>query len=134
MKSGAPIIKHARHTNVAGFTLAEVLAALMFMAIVVPVAIQALRVASVAGEVAERKAEAARVAERVLYESIITTNYNQSAQNGTVTENGHEFRWTIRNEQWTADQINQMQQLTAEVKFNAQDREYAVKLTTLVYQ
>jgi hypothetical protein len=111
-----------------------VLAALMFLAIVVPVGVEALRIAAAAGEVAERKGEAARVAERVLYESILTTNYNQSAQNGTVTENGHEFRWTIRNEQWTADQLNQMQQLTAEVKFNAQDREHAVRLSTLIYQ
>ena len=118
--------------HVAGFTLAEVLAALMFMAIVVPVAVQALRVAAAAGEVAARKAVAVRIAERVIQDNFITTNYNQSVQSGTIMENGREFRWELRSEQWFQDQINQMQILTSEVKFTAQDREHSVKLSTLV--
>jgi len=58
--------------HTAGFTLAEVLAALMFLAIVIPTAVEALHVASLAGEVAAGKSEAARVADRVLNESIVT--------------------------------------------------------------
>ena len=50
----------------AGFTLAEVLAALLFMAIVIPTAIEAMHLASRAGSVAARKSEAAVVAQRVL--------------------------------------------------------------------
>ena len=53
------------------FTLAEVLAALAFMAIVIPVAIQGLRIANLAGQVGQRKAAAGRIAERVLNEWII---------------------------------------------------------------
>jgi type II secretory pathway pseudopilin PulG len=128
MKSATP--KSNRHSKSA-FTLAEVLAAMLFMAIVIPVAVQALHVASTAGVVAERKAAAARVAERVLDESVVTTNWNQSSQSGTVMESGREFRWTLRNETWPEDA---MRMLTAEVKFNAQDREYAVRLSTLVSQ
>src|SRR2546429_9589111 len=60
----------------AAFTLAEVLAALLFMAIVIPVALEGMHVATRAGSVAVRKREAARVAERILNESIITTNWN----------------------------------------------------------
>lgn len=118
-----------RSHNAAGFTLAEVLAALMFMAIVVPVAMEALRIASAAGTVAERKAEAVRVAERVLNENIIMGNWNQSSQNGTISQNGHEFRWTLRNELW---QDAALRQLTAEVTYSAQDRDHAVRLSTLV--
>src|SRR6266436_2676461 len=70
----------------AGFTLAEVLAALLFMAIVIPVAVQGLRIASRAGSVSERKRDAARVAERILNESIVTTNWNQTVQSGTLQE------------------------------------------------
>ncbi len=120
------------YSRVAGFTLAEVLAALMFLAIVVPVAIEALRIASTAGEVAARKAVAVRVAERVIQDNFITTNYNQSVQSGTIVENGREYRWTLHNDQWFEDQINQMQILTAEVKFNARDHEHSVRLSTLV--
>src|SRR5437899_934923 len=63
----------------AAFTLAEVLAALLFMAIVIPVALEGMHVASRAGSVAVRKREAARVAERLLNESIITTNWSNGS-------------------------------------------------------
>jgi hypothetical protein len=108
--------------------LAEVLAAMMFMAIVIPVAVEALHIASVSGEIAVRKTEAARIAGNILNESVATTNWNQSAS-GIITENHHEFHWSLRNEFWAADAG--MQLLTAEVTFSAQGREYAVRLCTL---
>src|SRR5882762_4963509 len=58
--------RHPHHRRCAGFTLAEVLAALLFMAIVIPVAVQGLHIASRAGSVSERKAVGARIAERKL--------------------------------------------------------------------
>src|ERR1035437_27988 len=116
MKFGTPKNKN----RTAAFTLAEVLAALMFMAIVIPVAVQALTTAALAGEIAVRKGVAARVADRILNESIVTMNANQSAQNGTVTEGALEFRWTLSTEKWPQDS---MQLLTAEVKFSAQGKE-----------
>ena len=110
------------------FTLAEVLAALMFMAIVIPVAVEALHVAGVSGEVAVRKAEAARVADAILNESIVTTNWNR-AVTGTVMQNGHAFQWSLRNEPWPAD--SGMDLVTSEVDFSAQGRTYSVRLSTL---
>jgi type II secretory pathway pseudopilin PulG len=116
-----------------GFTLAEVLAALLFMGIVIPVAVEALHIASFAGAVAERKGEAARVAQRLLDESLVTTNYTAALQSGTVTEGQHEFRWTLRSEPWTQDPLqNAMYQLTVDVKFAAQSRDYSVRMSTLV--
>ena len=44
----------ARHPCQAAFTLAEVMAALLFLAIVIPTAVEALQIASRAGEVAAR--------------------------------------------------------------------------------
>lgn len=115
----------------AGFTLAEVLAAMLLLAIVIPAAIAGLHVASTASTVAVRKAEAARVAERILNENVIRMNGNPANQSGTVVANGAEFHWTLRNEQWPADA---MQLLTAEVTFAAQDRSCRVRLSTLVNQ
>ena len=82
----------ARRRSTAGFTLAEVLAALLFMAIVIPVAIEGMHIASRAGTVAERKGEAARVAQRLLTETLVTTNWNQAVQSGTLTEGQRQFR------------------------------------------
>ena len=115
-----------RHRS--AFTLAEVLAAMMFMAIVIPVAVEALHIASVSGEIAVRKAAAARVADRVLNENIVTTNWNQYIT-GTITEEGRDFHWTLRSEYWSPDSA--MQLVTAEVEFSAQGRVYSVRNSTL---
>ena len=114
-----------------GFTLAEVLAALMFMAIVIPVAMQGLSIASRAGAVAERKREAVRVAERVLNETLVTTNLNLSAQSGAVREMDREYQWKLRSDRWSQ---STMQLLTVEVTFPVQGKDYAVQLSTLVEQ
>ena len=115
--------------GVDAFTLAEVLAALVFMAIVIPVAMQGLQIASRAGAVAERKREAARVAERVLNESMVTTNYVQAVPSGTVLEAEREYRWTLRTEAWTE---SAMQLLSVEVTFPVQGQDYTVPMSTLV--
>ncbi|MGH7952453.1 MAG: hypothetical protein ACREFE_11125 [Limisphaerales bacterium] len=110
------------------FTLAEVLAALLFLAIVIPTAVEALHVASLAGEVAARKGEAAQVADRILNENLIETNWNSGAQNGTVTEGAEDFRWKLSSQNWPQDA---MQWLAAEVTFSAQGHDYSVQLSTL---
>jgi type II secretory pathway pseudopilin PulG len=141
------------------FTLAEVLAALLFMAIVIPVAVQGLRIASLAGEVAQRKAEAARVAERILNENLVTTNSNQGSQTGVAIEGAREFRWTLRNDVWDQPTTNvipvvssamgqlasgqpQVSQfaasqlalnlLSVEVTYSVQNQDYSVRLSTLI--
>ena len=144
----------------AAFTLAEVLAALLFMAIVIPVVVQGLRVASMAGEVAERKSQAARVADLVLNEAIATTNWSLASQSGTTIEGTREFRWTVAAEPWSQNMTNQvpfeqssgngllltgqptvnqiavsqttMNLLTVEVQFMVQGQERTLRLSTLV--
>jgi type II secretory pathway component PulJ len=117
----------------AGFTLAEVLAALLFMAIVIPAAIEGMHIASLAGTVAERKAQAGRVAQRLLAETLSTTNSNQSVQTGTVVERQRQFRWTMQSEPWSQDpNQNVMRLLSVEVTFTAQNRDYSVRMSTLV--
>ncbi len=134
MKSAARRIERApRRPQAAAFTLAEVLAALLFMAIVIPVAVEAMHIASRAGIVAARKSEAARVAVRVLNENIVTTNWNQSVQSGTLAEGIRQFRWTLHNDPWTQDPYqNAMRQLSVEVSFTAQGQDYSVRMSTLV--
>jgi len=117
-----------RRSDQAAFTLAEVLAALLFLAIVIPTAVEALHVASLAGEVAARKGAAARVADRILNESLVTTNWSGGTQSGTVTEGVLDFKWKLTSVTWPADA---MQLLTAAVTFSAQGKEYSVQLSTL---
>jgi len=126
----AVISRHASGvtSHVSAFTLAEVLAAMLFLAIVIPTAVEALHVSSLAGEVAARKGMAARIADRVLNESLVMTNWNNGVQNGTVSEGALDFRWALTSQAWPQDT---MQLLTAEVTFQAQGKDYSVKLSTL---
>ncbi|MCX6904449.1 MAG: type II secretion system protein [Verrucomicrobia bacterium] len=125
-------MKPAANRSQAGFTLAEVLAALLFMAIVIPVAVQGLRIASLAGEVGERKSRAARVAERILNENLVTTNWDKAVQSGMVTEGPYQFRWTMHNETWSQDgNAYAPHQLSIEVTYSVQSRDYLVRLATL---
>jgi prepilin-type N-terminal cleavage/methylation domain-containing protein len=111
-----------------GFTLAEVLASLAFIAIVIPVAVEGLRVAATAGAVGQRKSVAIRVAERVLTESMILSQAGASSQNGTVEEGGLDYRWTIETKTWPEDT---MRLVTALVTFEVQGEEHSVSLSTL---
>ena len=127
-KKALALRRRQRRALGAAFTLAEVLAAMAFLVILIPVIAECLTIASRASEVALRKSEAARVGERILNESIVTTNWNQSAQNGTVTNGSREFTWTLQNEPWNQDTIRL---LTVEVKYQVQGRDYTVQLSTL---
>ena len=120
----------ASRTLQSGFTMAEVLAALLFMAIVIPVALQGLRIASRAGEVADRKRDAARVAERVLNEMIVTTNWNKSATSDVIREAGRDYRWSLQTESWNSS-ASTIQQLSVEVTYPVQGQDYSVRLSTL---
>ena len=111
------------------FTLAEVLAALAFLAILIPVVVECLTIASRAGEVAERKAQAARVAANVLNESIVTTNWAQSSQSGTEEDGTQQYKWTLESNPWNQDP---MRVLTVDVKYTVQGKDYSVQLSTLV--
>jgi len=113
----------------AAFTLAEVLAALVFMAIVVPVAVEGLRVANLAGQASQRKAVAARVADRVLNEWIVTGQAQSAAQQGVAQEGPLEYRWSIRVQPWNQDT---MRLVTVEVLYPVQGQEYNLQISTLL--
>jgi prepilin-type N-terminal cleavage/methylation domain-containing protein len=113
-----------------GFTLAEVLAALVFMAIVIPVTLQGVRIASRAGSVAERKAVAARLAERKLNELIVTGQWQSSASWGTLSEGWQTYDWEVESESWAEDGV--MRVLTVRVTVPVQGEDYDVRISTLV--
>ena len=125
MRFGA---KKSNHRALGGFTLVEVLAALLFMAILIPVTMQAVRIASRAGQVGERKVVAARIAERVLNEMLVTGGVRQNSGNGRIEERHRIYDWTMRSEPWREDQ---MSLVTVTVKYEVQGQEYDVTLATL---
>jgi type II secretion system protein I len=121
-----PDAKRAR----AGFTLAEVLAALLFMAIVIPVAMQGLQIASRAGSVSERKAVGVRLAENKLNELVVTGQWQSASQRGTIEEGRRSYEWRLQAEPWPED--GAMRMLTVYVTVPVQGQDYDVQVSTLV--
>lgn len=113
----------------AGFTLVEALAALAFLAIVIPVAVMGLQVANRAGQVAHRKAGATRIADRVLHELVATGQWQQSTTSGRVTEDTQEYRWQLVNAAWNKEAVKR---LTIVVTYAVQGQDYEVRASTLV--
>ena len=99
------------------------------MAIVIPVAVQGLRVANLAGQVGQRKAVAIRVAERALNELVVTRQWQTSSQNGSMQEGPVQYRWVMRLEPWNQGALRL---LTVQVTFPVQGQDYDVRLSTLV--
>jgi type II secretory pathway pseudopilin PulG len=110
------------------FTLVEVLAALLFMAIVIPVAMHGVSVASRAGILGQRKATAMRVAESLLEEMIVTDQVSSGAGNGSVVEGDTTYPWTMKAEDWTEAE---MTQVTVRVSFDVQGNTFEVSASTL---
>jgi len=142
----SPICTRGRTRD--GFTLAEVLVAMALIAAVVPTTVQALRLASLAGEVSQRKSMAARVGDRVLNEAIITGQY-QMASGGTEQDGPYEFTWKIHDDPWTAAAVSSsvqtqvginlngvnstaIHEVSVDVSFTAQGKKFTEHLSTLV--
>jgi type II secretory pathway pseudopilin PulG len=115
----------------AAFTLMEVLAALLFMAIVIPVAVHGLQIASLAGVVGQRKKVAARIGQSVLDEMRANSQSQNALSAGQVKEGALTYNWSIRSETWPEDA---MRLATVDVSFTVQGKNYDVLLSTLVAQ
>jgi len=111
-----------------GFTLAEVLAALTLMAIVIPVAMEGMSIASRAGSLGQRKAAATRVAQRVLNELLATGQIVSSGQSGTASEDTQNFQWRMETDAWTIDAL---EVVTVTVSFQLQGSPFEVSVSTL---
>lgn len=114
-----------------GFTLAEVLAALLLMAILIPVTMHGVTVASRAGMLGQRKTTAIRIAERVLEEQIVSGQMATATPNGTIVEGNVSYPWTMRSDPWAEDNNVTMNIVTVRVEFSVQGNTYDVATSTL---
>ena len=113
-----------------GFTFVEILAAMVFMAVVIPAVIEGLTLANRTGLVAQRKRVAAQLADGKLSELVVTQQTQGSAPAGDFGADHPGYRWTIKSDQWAED--GAMRLVTIQVWYKVQEREYEVHLSTLV--
>lgn len=116
-----------------GFTFVEVLAALLFLAVVIPTIVSALSLSNRASEMTERGAAAGELAENKLNEMLVNDAW-QTAQ-ATSADCGPDwpgYRWQLTQTPWATDSAANMTDLKVEVFFKVQGVERGVAVDTLV--
>lgn len=111
------------------FTFVEVLASMLFIAIVIPAAIKGIRLAAEAGTLAERKSTALQLGESLLQEMIVTEEWRSSTGGGTFEEPWENYEWRIETGTWTEPGL---QMLTLYVTFPIRQQPFEISMTTLV--
>ena len=118
-----------------GFTFVEVLAALLFLAIVVPAIVQALTLANRASVMAERHAIAGEFAENKLNEMLLDDTWASApTSSGDFGAAAPGYTWQMKTQNWAADTVNPMTELAVDVTYTVQGHQYSVHLSTLVSQ
>lgn len=114
----------------AAFTLVEVLAALMFLAILVPVVVEGITLANRASEITERSTVAAGLCENKLAELTLDNTWATApVTKGDFGQDYTGYRWEANQATWEMDN---MTKLAVDVFYNVQGRERSVRLSTLV--
>jgi prepilin-type N-terminal cleavage/methylation domain-containing protein len=114
-----------------GMTLIEVLATVVLMAIVLPVAMQGVSLAVSASQVARQRTEAAALAESKLAELAATGDWQYGLLSGDFGPDWPDYRWSGAAEPWQS--TTTMRQLSVRVIWTARGQDRQVILTTLVY-
>jgi prepilin-type N-terminal cleavage/methylation domain-containing protein len=129
-RGGPPIPSVALHGKRRGFTLIEVLATLVLLGIVVPVAMRGVSIALAAATTARRTAEAATLADAKLNELIADGSWQTSGTTGNFAPDHPEYTWTCEN----VSRDYGTNEVVLHVKWMQRGAEKVVSISTLVYQ
>lgn len=115
-----------------GFTLIEVLATLLLMAIVLPAVMRGLTLATSAGSMAKWRTQAAGLAQSKLAELIATNQWQQSALSGDFAPDHPDFNWQATAQSWEGDTSGiGIQRIDLTVTWTERGRPQSLTLSTL---
>jgi len=121
-------ISHGSSRRSRGFTFAEVLAAMVLVAIVIPAVVRGMTLANRAAVMAERKRLAAELADSFLTQMVVTGEWRTSDRTGDFGDDWPGYRWEMSDAAWDVDT---MRVVAVSVFFEVQGRPYSVQLSTL---
>ena len=113
-----------------GFTLIEVLATLMLVAIVLPVVMNGLSLCLATAGHARSQTEASSLAQTKLTELLMSTDLPHAALSGDFGSDWPGYRWTAQVAGWEGTTLRQVD---VTVTWKQRGKERAVTLTTLMY-
>ena len=124
-------MNRARHSrNRQAFTLVEVLATLVLVAAILPVAMKAVTLATEASGLARREMEAVSLAETKLTELVSLGEWTSLEPSGDFGSDYPAYRWQAELEDVDGSTLKQ---LTVRVLWTVGTRTRNVELTTLIY-
>ena len=126
--------EHHRERHRGGFTLIEVLATMLLLAIVLPAVMQGVSIALGAASDARQRTEAAQVAQMQLASLLATGQWNGGVMTGDIDSNSATYHWQATVEAWPDDTTSVgLQQLDMVVSWTGRTGPHSVTLTTLTY-
>jgi prepilin-type N-terminal cleavage/methylation domain-containing protein len=127
-------IRRSKRSGRRAFTLVEVLAALLLIAIVLPVVMRGISAGTSSASLTRRRTEASSLAQSKLAEIMATEQWRDGALNGTFTlaetENAADYSWRAELQQWSEENVKQ---LDLYVTWTTGKGEQNVMLSTLIY-
>ena len=137
------VVRQARGRRVAaarrGFTLIEVLAALLLMEVVLPVVMNGVSISTRAAGVARHRDEASGLARAKLSELVVTGLWQNGNLAGDFSPDWPDYRWEasiqgqVNSSVGSSTQVT-LQQLDLRVIWSSRSSEDSLTLSTLVYQ
>ena len=109
----------------------EILATFVLIAIIIPVAMKGISLATAMAARSKRQLEAASLAKTKLAEILATKEWENGDMSGDFGQDFPDYRWAMETQDWTA--ATAIRQLDLHVLWDAQGRQRSVTLTTLVY-
>ena len=119
----------SRRSRRSAFTFVEMLAAMTFLGILLPVLFSALLTASRTGTMAERSTNAMQLGENRLNELTLGGAWSSAESRGDFGTDWPGYRWELTKTDW---QTGAMTELVIHVFFPVQGGEHEVQMSTLV--
>lgn len=119
-----------RRRRAGGFTFVELLATVVLIAIIMPVAMQTISLCTRLGGLSRKEIEAASLARVQLTELTASDDWQSSGKAGDFGSDWPGYRWNAEVSNWTDSIVSQID-LT--VHWQSQGLERSVTLTTLAY-
>ena len=114
-----------------GFTFIELLATLLLIALIMPVAMHGIALCTQLAGQSERQIEAAALAKTMLTELVVTQDWKNGDQAGDFGADWPDYEWFAELVDWEDAAV---QQLDVTVTWMSRGIDRAITLSTLVYE
>lgn len=141
MRPDALLVRSSRRRAVLlrrrrGFTLVEALVTLMLMAVVLPLVMRGISTAAQLGSLADRRSQAAALADTRLTEAILAGDWEEGDQAGEFDpevygSDADDFQWYLLVDDWNG--LTSHTEVTVVVTWHQRGEEQAVSMATVVF-